>query len=382
MSILNIFGILTLIILFLGFHVACEINGQTGKPNKSALSTSSQYDEGKQQFKNPVSLNMDLTGAVPSMVAEYFQRKTTRVPKTKLPEIKPDFDKFLEASEDAKFIWLGHSTFLVNMGGQTILVDPVFESYASPFPILVKRFQAPVVSVADLPNIDVIVISHDHYDHLEKETIKKFVGSETKMIVPLGVGAHLKKWGVSPSQIVELDWWESTIHGPTTFTATPAQHFSGRGFIRNETLWAGWSMKSSTASVFYSGDSGYGDHYKEIGEKLGPFDLTFIENGQYNKHWRNVHQFPEEAIQAHLDVKGKAMVPVHWGMFELSTHSWFEPINRSHDEALRKGVRLFTPKIGQTVRLNQPNVFDRWWPEGEDSLALEFIPSEKYASNR
>ena len=240
----------------------------------------------------------------------FFGDDNDRSPKEKLPEVMPDLKIFLEKSKHIKVIWLGHSTLLMNLGGKVFLLDPVFSDAASPFPFVVRRFQPPVVKLKDLPHIDYVVISHDHYDHLDRDTVQYFRDKKTLFLVPLGVGAHLKGWGINQEKITELDWWENFKQEGVTFTATPAQHFSGRGlFDRNKTLWAGWVIEKDGHKIFFSGDTGFDTHFKDIGKRLGPFDLAFLENGQYNPLWREAHLLPQEVPQAFLDVKANFLFP-------------------------------------------------------------------------
>lgn len=283
-----------------------------------------------------------------------------RTPKKKLPEIKPDFHSFLAPSEIMKFIWFGHSTFLMNVDNHIILVDPVFH-HASPFSFMVKRFQPPVVSLKELPPVDTIVISHDHYDHLDKHTVLFYRDTDTHFLVPMGVGNHLREWGIPDSRITELNWHETATFKNVKFRATPAQHFSGRGFFdRNETLWASWIIEGEIDKIYYSGDSGYGPHFREIGEKYGPFDFAFLENGQYNKLWPDVHMQPEETLQAQIDLNAHTLIPVHWGMFDLSLHHWTEPIERTYTIASNWDIPILTPQLGEIVdRFNQPSL--AWW---------------------
>lgn len=283
-------------------------------------------------------------------------------PKGKLPEVKPSVEEFLSPSERMKVIWFGHSSFLLNLNGRTVLVDPVFSGAASPVSFMVKRFQKPVLELEELPEIDYIVISHDHYDHLDMESIKFFKDKKTQFVTPLGVGGHLKKWGISESRIFERDWWESAIFEGITFTATPAQHFSGRtGFRDNETLWASWVIKTEKENIYFSGDSGYDTHFQEIGEKLGPFDLAFIESGQYNELWKEVHMLPDEAVQAYKDLKAKKFFPVHWGMFELAMHPWYEPIEKLYKRSQDGELDLVAPRIGEIINIENSYNQLKWW---------------------
>ncbi|MES3035622.1 MAG: MBL fold metallo-hydrolase [Gemmatimonadota bacterium] len=273
--------------------------------------------------------------------------------------------------------WLGHSTLLLEIDGRRVLIDPVWGERASPFTFLgPKRFFAPPLPLAQLPAIDAVVISHDHYDHLDLPTVKALAVRNVKWIVPLGVGAHLRAWGIAARDIVELDWWEAVrVHG-LTVTATPARHFSGRGVGEvNRTLWAGWAFGGPAHRVFYSGDTALHDEFTEIGRRLGPFDLTMIEAGAYDALWADVHLGPEQAVLAHQLVRGDVMLPVHWGLFDLALHGWTEPMERVLVAAEKAGVRVASPPPGGMVEPATLGPMQRWWPavpwmSGEDAPAL------------
>ena len=285
-------------------------------------------------------------------------------PNVLLPEMRSqDLVSFQNSTDRVKFIWLGHWTLLLSVDDKMILVDPVFSDHAAPITLAAKRFQPPALSLEQLPPIDYIVISHDHYDHLDMETIKFFVGKDVSFLTPLGVGAHLRRWGILPDKITELDWWEEISTQGLTFAAAPSQHFSGRiGLMHNnKTLWASWIVKSATHSIYFSGDSGYDTHYQEIGEKYGPFDLVFMDNGQYNEGWRAVHNLPEEALKGFQELDGEYFVPVGWGMFDLSIHNWFDPPKEATRLAKEANVKLITPRLGMVVDMQAPKLFDQWW---------------------
>lgn len=295
---------------------------------------------------------------------EWFSKGNERVPTKALPEVKPDMQEFIKPSDDIKVVWFGHSTLLLNVSGKIILIDPVFSGNASPFTFAVKRFQKPVLELSELPEIDYVVISHDHYDHLDMESMKFFKNKKSKFIVPLGVSSYLIGWGINSSLITELDWWQSHKEAGFEFIATPAQHFSGRdGFHDNSTLWASWVIKNEKHNIYYSGDSGYDTHFKDIGEKYGPFDIAFIENGQYNEKWKAVHMLPDESVQAYFDLKAKKFFPVHWGMFELAFHSWYEPIVNLQKSSKEKNINLVSPKLGEIIAINDSYENKSWWEE-------------------
>lgn len=296
------------------------------------------------------------------LIQDWLKKGEDRTPAQPLPEVQPNLDEFLKPSSDVRVIWFGHSTFLLNFSGKIILVDPVFSASAAPVSFMVKRFQPPVLKPEELPEIDLVLLSHDHYDHLCMETMKFFAKKKNKFLTPLGVGSHLVGWGVDRSRITELDWWQNTLFEGIEFIATPSQHFSGRGVTDgNQTLWASWVIRDGNHNIYFSGDSGYDTHFKAIGDKYGPFEIAFIENGQYNEKWRAVHALPEESVQAYFDLKAKKFFPIHWGMFVLALHSWRDPVDQLLRLSKERGVNLVTPKIGETVAINDNYRNVEWW---------------------
>jgi L-ascorbate metabolism protein UlaG (beta-lactamase superfamily) len=247
----------------------------------------------------------------------------------------------------------------------TLLLDPMFGRSPSPFPIFgPKRYSVKLpIEIEELPTIDAVIFSHDHYDHLDYGSIRKLKAKVKQFIVPLGVAGHLVRWGVDPKIIQEHDWWDEFTFRGLTLASTPARHFSGRGLGgRDTSLWCSWVILSEDTRIFFSGDSGYGPHFKEIGSKYGPFDLTLMECGQYNERWAGIHMMPEETVQAHLDVQGKLMIPIHWGAFTLALHSWSDPVERAVKAAKQLGSAIATPRIGETVSIGAaeyPN--STWW---------------------
>lgn len=295
-------------------------------------------------------------------ISQQFFGDEIRKPENHLPEAAADLSVLNEPSAETRVVWFGHSSFLIHIAGTNVLVDPVFSGGASPLEFMVPRFQAPAATLDALPRVDVILITHDHYDHLDMKTIRHFSDTATLFITPLGVGSHLKGWGIDAARITELDWWQTADAHGVQFTATPAQHFSGRsGFRDNQSLWAGWAIKGGGRNLFYSGDSGYDTHFKEIGKRLGPFDIAFLENGQYNERWEEVHMLPEQTAQAFIDVRAKRLMPVHWGMFVLSLHDWFEPARAIAEQADMRGIDLVTPQLGELITLNDALRTARWW---------------------
>ena len=306
----------------------------------------------------------------------YFKdNREAVVPNGELPIKLLTKSILLQETSDAVFR-LGHSTMLIRLNGEYILLDPVFSERASPVQWAgPKRFHPTPIEIAELPPIKAVIISHDHYDHLDEAAIKLLAGKTEKFITPLNVGNYLVKWGVDKTNIIELNWWQSTNLDGLSLTATPAQHFSGRGlFDRDETLWASWVIQSDNTKLFFSGDSGYFDGFKEIGERYGPFDITMIETGAYNELWSEIHMLPEQSLQAHLDLKGKAMLPIHNGTFDLSLHNWYEPLEKISALAASHQVKLLTPIFGEEVAIKDPTPSLAWWREfildSENLLAL------------
>ncbi len=293
---------------------------------------------------------------------EYFIGKQNREPVTLLPSVPVSLEQ-IGKKNDLRITWLGHSTCLIEIDGRVILTDPMFSERASPFSFMgPKRFASEIpIQVEELPQLDAVLISHDHYDHMDYQSILALKGKAKRFYVPLGVAGHLQRWGIPLLQIIELDWWEQRTNDGLSFTATPARHFSGRGFISNKTLWASWVIKGNQQRVFFSGDSGYFGGFETIGEKYGPFDVTLLESGAYNKAWADIHMTPEQTVQAHLDLKGKMLLPIHWGKFNLSLHSWTEPIERLLVAAKNQGVLVVTPMQGENVVATNPQTVERWW---------------------
>ncbi len=260
--------------------------------------------------------------------------------------------------------WLGHSTALLEIGNVRVLTDPVWSDRPSPIGgVGPRRTHPPPVAIAELPHIDAVVISHDHYDHLDLPTIEALAARGAKFVVPLGIGAHLSYWGVPEAKIVELDWWQTTKIGEVEIVCTPARHATGRMITDEDSkLWAGYAFIGAGHRVYYSGDTGLFPKLREIGERLGPFELTLIEVGQYGRSWPDWHLGPEQAVLAHQWVRGKVMLPVHWGTFTLAYHGWTEPIERVLLAARAAGVTLAIPKPGESFEPSSVTPPERWWP--------------------
>jgi L-ascorbate metabolism protein UlaG (beta-lactamase superfamily) len=291
-----------------------------------------------------------------------------RVPSSAIPvSTIPPASMQTQPQPGLRAIWLGHSSVYLEMDGLRLLLDPVFSDYASPFSgIGPKRFHPPPIAMEDLPKIDAVLISHDHPDHLDMRTVQYLSSSGTRFFVPLGVGAHLDEWEIPESRITELDWWESTEIGGLTIICTPAQHYSGRRiFDYKETFWSSWSVIGPEYRVFYSGDTGFSNHFQQIGDQLGPFDLGIIKIGLYGPgaSWIYSHMDPEDAVKANLAVQARRMLPVHWGTFNIAFHEWDEPIKRAVKAAKEQNVELVTPRVGEVVIADEPFSSQIWWEE-------------------
>ena len=297
------------------------------------------------------------------MMADFFFKKKVRVnPVDSIPSVKTDLSG-LDAGKDF-LVWFGHSSYFMQIDGKRMLVDPVFSGHASPFSWMVKAFPGSnPYSVADMPDIDYLFITHDHWDHLDYKTLTAFRPRIKKVICGLGVGAHLENWGFDPAAIVEMDWYDDYSLGSGWLVhATPARHFSGRGLKRNRTLWVSFVLKTPSKNVFIGGDGGYDMHFAEVGRRFGPFDLAILEQGQYNEYWKHIHLMPSEVFKAAGDLKAKRLMPVHNSKFALSVHPWDEPLKEIVENSKDYDIPLVTPVIGEAVHLNDTTrVFSHWW---------------------
>lgn len=365
-AVFAVMGILVfalVVYLVIAFYPA--FGSAPSKSKRQRLSGSKQYDTRK--FVNMIPTSMDMPAGDMLKVAVQMVKGNPKG-RPSVPLVPEQVSlAALERGEAGRpmVTWFGHSAAMLQLDGKTLLLDPMFGRAPSPFPAIGgKRYSKQLPLELDrLPVIDAVIISHDHYDHLDYGSILKLKDKAKRFLVPLGVGPHLERWGIEPSRIEEHDWWEETEFEGLRLACTPARHFSGRSVTdRNATLWCSWVIHGWEAKVFFSGDSGYGPHFKEIGAKYGPFDLTLMECGQYNERWAAIHMMPEETVQAHLDVRGKVMVPIHWGAFTLSLHDWTDPVERAVAAAKRLGAIISTPKIGETVTIGG-NAYPTaaWW---------------------
>ena len=291
----------------------------------------------------------------------FFNRNKSVSPPGKIFAIQNNLKDL--SSENPTVVWFGHSSYALLSKSFSILIDPVLNANASPFRFLIKSFNgSDIYSVKDLPNIDMVVITHDHYDHLCYSNIMELQQKCKRFIVPLGVGEHLEYWGIDPANIVELDWGQQVeVNTEVSMIATPARHFSGRTFTRNKTLWCSYVLMMQGKKIYLGGDSGYGVHYKTIGEKYGPFDLAILECGQYGYGWPQIHMIPEETVTATFDLRAKALMPVHWGRFAISQHSWNESVKRAYAAANDLKLRIVAPRIGEFFEIGLPFKQSEWW---------------------
>jgi L-ascorbate metabolism protein UlaG (beta-lactamase superfamily) len=313
-------------------------------------------------FENPQPIVNDTWAAVMTL----FHPDPNVRPRSQLRTVPVEPARFaLPPPSGLRVTWLGHSTILLEIDGHRFLTDPVWSERVGPTSFVgPRRFFPPLLALRDLPPLDAVVLSHDHYDHLDYATIVALKNRNLVFIAPLGVGAHLERWGVPSAQIAELDWWDAHAFGDLTLWATPARHASGRVLLVDDgaKLWAGYAFIGARHRVYYSGDTGLFPGLRTIGDRFGPFDLTMIEAGQYDKSWPDWHLGPEQAVEAHRRVRGAVMLPVHWGLFALAAHSWTEPIERVLAAARDAGVTVISPRPGQSVEPTVERPQERWWP--------------------
>jgi L-ascorbate metabolism protein UlaG (beta-lactamase superfamily) len=326
------------------------------------IKKSPHYKDGS--FQN-LSHTPDLTEGVGyyAVMKEFlFSDKLRNVPVDLIPSMKTDLIA-LDPKADV-LVWFGHSSYFMQIDGKKILVDPVLSGGASPLSFTTRAFKGTdAYTVEEIPDIDYLFISHDHWDHTDHVTLLKLKSKVKKVICGLGTGEHFEYWGYDKNMITETDWNEETILDSGFIVNTvPARHFSGRGFQRNKSLWASYVLQTPTSKIFIGGDSGYDTHFAEIGKTFGPFDLVMLENGQYDKSWKYIHMMPNEVLQAAKDLKAKRLFPVHSSKFALANHAWDEPLKRITTLNENINLPLVTPIIGEQVNLkDSAQVFSQWW---------------------
>lgn len=292
-----------------------------------------------------------------------YSQGQLREPRFPIPVLALAPDELRRApAPGLQLVWFGHASVLVEIDGVRIMTDPVLSQRASPFPFLgPRRLHAPPIALAQLAGIDAVVISHDHYDHLDMATVQHLARSGTHFYTGLGVGAHLERWDVPARQIHELDWWQSAEIKGVRIHSTPARHYAGRRSMDNATLWASWMIRGPRHAVYYSGDTGYTPHFGEIRRRLGAPDVALMKVGAYGRTWLDIHMDPESAVQAHVDLGARVMLPVHWATFNLSYHAWDEPIERTLTAAAARGAAVITPRVGERFAFGTPLAGQPWW---------------------
>ncbi len=368
-KIIKVIGIAIISVVVLAIFIAIlfmNLSPQFGKGASTAQKLeyvkTGHFKNGK--FLNEITTKMDINYW--PLIKKMAEKAPNRQPSKPIQVEK--IDSLEIVNHDAtitQLTWFGHSAFLLEIDGKKILIDPMFGPSPAPHPWLgPKRYSSELpIEIEKLPYIDAVIFSHDHYDHLDYGSIQKLKDKVGQYYVPLGVGNHLVSWGIPENTIHELKWWDEIQFEHIKLVCTPARHFSGRGFLdRSTTLWASWVIKGKNESIYFSGDSGYAPHFKEIGEKYGPFDISLMECGQYNEDWRAIHMMPEETVQAAIDLKSKLFMPIHWGAFTLAFHDWNDPAERVTKAANKLNIPISTPKIGEVLIVGD-SIYpkERWW---------------------
>lgn len=356
-------GVSALVLALLAFALVTawpSLGSKAKGTRRLRMEASPQWKKG--HFENPEPLFNDTWGALIGMC--HISEDVS--PRAPVPVVSVDPATFAAPpASGLRVTWMGHSTVLVEIDGHRVLTDPIWGPRASPLTwVGPKRWYEPRIAIEQLPTLDAVLISHDHYDHLDRSTIVALNKLPTKFIVPLGVGAHLEDWGIPTSKIIELDWWQSVALGDLTVNCTPARHASGRTVVtdKDATLWAGYALATRKHRVYFSGDTGLFPAMRDIGRRLGPFDLTMIEVGQYHRAWPDWHIGPEQAVLAHKLVGGRTFLPIHWGLFALAFHGWTEPAERVLAAAEKASVALMLPKPGESQEPSNHTAPIRWWP--------------------
>ncbi len=363
-----IMGTVILLLLIAGsvfYYTTPDFGGKISDEQKRTFEKLSNYKDGI--FINQIETTMDMSFTnMVDVLYDVVKGNPERSPKSPQPVEKIDSADVANSNgEVTRLTWFGHSAFLLEIDGKKLLLDPMLTDRPSPVSFMgPERYTKELPITPDkLPKIDAVLFSHDHYDHLDYKTILKIKDKVNHFYVPLGVSVHLLAWGVPAEKISEYNWWDEAEHEGVKLVFAPARHFSGRGMTdRTTTLWGSWIIQGKTRKIYFSGDSGYGPHFKEIGEKLGPFDIAMLECGQYNERWKAFHMMPEETAQAAVDLKAKVFIPIHWGSFTLALHSWKDPILRVTAMADKLQMPIATPKIGESIILeNESYPVAKWW---------------------
>ena len=349
------------IVLLRSTEWLAALGGRVTGARRERVARSPEFSNGR--FHNPEPTRMT-TASNREMLRRQLFGSEQRHPLGEIPVMRRAAQDYAAPpASGLRATWIGWASVLVEIDGRRVLTDPIWSERCSPSTLVgPKRFHPPPIALADLPPIDAVVISHDHYDHLDMTTIRALAARGSHLVVPLGIGAHLERWNVPAAQIHELDWNDSIVLNGLSITSTRARHYSGRNPRHgNETLWSSWVVRGPRHRFFFSGDSGYSPAFAAIGAQHGPFDLTLIKIGASDPTWSEIHMTPEEAIQTNRDLRGAVMVPVHWATFNLAFHAWDDPVERAVAAAARNGVRLYVPKPGELVEPSALPAQERWW---------------------
>jgi len=357
-----IFISLLIIFIILFLNLSPQFGAGATKEQKTDYAKSGHYENG--EFLNQSKTVID--ASYWNMIKEMVKGSPNRQPNQNIVVEKIDSTTIENHNANiTQLTWFGHSAFLLQIDGKNILLDPMLGESPAPHPLIgAKRYSKEIpIEIEKLPFIDAIIISHDHYDHLDYGSIQKLKIKVGQYYVPLGVGNHLIKWGVSIEKIHELNWWEEIEFNGVKLVCTPARHFSGRGILdRASTLWSSWVIKGKKDNIYFGGDSGYDTHFKEIGDKYGPFDISLMECGQYDEEWKVIHMLPEETVHASIDLKSKLVLPIHWAAFTMAYHDWTDPIERITKKANEMNLPLTTPKIGEPIIIGTETYpTEKWW---------------------
>lgn len=340
-----------------------QFGAKISQENLSHYETSPHFRKGI--FQNLIETNLSFNPLlIPVVLYKQIANRKKMNPSSELPILPFNKAAFLADAEKGKFIWFGHSALLMRLMNKTIFIDPMMGPNSSPIaPFKTERFSKNTLEMLDeLPEIDLLVLTHDHYDHLDLASMEKLKGKTKQFFVAMGVKRHLVSWGIESAIITEFDWWQEAHFEGMTITFTPTRHFAGRGLRdRNKSFWGGWVFKTNNETIWFSGDGGYGEHFKVIGNKLGPFDLAFMECGQYNDYWKDIHLFPKESVQAGIDGCAQKIMPVHWAAFALSfQHSWQQPAEEFTEAAHAEKMPVLLPQLGQLFQA-EDELTEKWW---------------------
>lgn len=323
---------------------------------------SPQYRDDR--FHNHVPQAAYTWANVQDLLRGQFLGDEQRQPSVPLPSVVPDLSRPAPAAPSLRAFWVGHGSVFIEIDGLRLLVDPMFSEYASPFPLGPRRFQPPPVALAELPKVDLVLVTHDHYDHLDMASVQALAARGSRFLVPLGIGAHLQRWGVPAAQVQDMAWGDAHTQGGVRIVSAPSRHYSGRGLTdADATLWSAWVVRGMRHRFYVSGDTGFSDHFARTGTQHGPFDLAFIKVGAYGpgQPWVDIHMTPEDAVRAQQALKAHRMFPVHWGTFNLAFHDWDEPIRRTLSAARAAGTEVVAPRLGEWVDADQPFAGGAWW---------------------